>query len=299
MYYSITFESLADGQKKNTWDDWHLIPSAPPMVVPPEAFTNYVDIPGRKQGPLDLTEVLSDGPVLLNSEGSWELIWNEDYCPEMTRVQAFQTVLSFLHGKRFRITFEEDPGTSYIGRIQVGAPKPGNAYSTIELRYTIQPTTDAPLDVTAGNYTSNDGDLPWYSGAINQNASSGGSGSGSGSDNGGSSTPSTSTNKYNEGWNAAIASAGTAKVYYRTDGGELRTVNGQTTLTYAVEVLLYDNKPATKSGSTDYDNGWNAAVAGFSRVYAYAGTPDPERQDYNAVIVTGRVFKWKAPATKS
>lgn len=293
MYYSITFESLADGQKKNTWDDWHLIPSAPPMVVPPEAFTNYVDIPGRKQGPLDLTEVLSDGPVLLNSEGSWELIWNENYCPEMTRVQAFQTVLSFLHGKRFRITFEEDPGTSYIGRIQVGPPKPGNAYSTIELKYTIQPTTDAPLDVTAGNYTSNDGDLPWYSGAINRNAPSGGSGS----DSGGSSTPSTPTSEYNRGWNAAIDSVKPAKTYYRPKPSDPNKgyVQGST-IYYAVIVNLYDSKPSKKSGTTDYVKGWNDAVDGFKQILAYTGTPHD-----NLATVTGisSVMRYQAPATNS
>ena len=56
MYYSVTFENEA-GVKRNTWEDWHLIPMSPPMIAPFKPNYNYVDIPGRIEGPLDLTGV--------------------------------------------------------------------------------------------------------------------------------------------------------------------------------------------------------------------------------------------------
>ena len=272
--YSITFESLDTGLKKNTWEDWHLIPAAPPMVNPPEAYTNYVDIPGRKEGPLDLSEVLSEGPVFLNTEGSWDLIWSEEYCPDMTRVEAFRTVTQFLHGRRFRITFQEDPDTSYIGRIQVSDPKPGKAYSTITVNYIIQPTNDNPLDVDGSNYTSNSGEIPWYSGPINQNTSGGG-GSGSGSGSGGSGSGSTS--QYNNGWNACLDAA-TAGKYY---DGALKTIrNGDKWSVVLVRsggndgpvlVTAY-TLPTKHPGSGDYANGWNEALKHFVTKYYYTGT---------------------------
>lgn len=258
--YSITFESLDTGLKKNTWEDWHLIPAAPPMVNPPEAYTNYVDIPGRKEGPLDLSEVLSEGPVFLNTEGSWDLIWSEEYCPDMTRVEAFRTVTQFLHGRRFRITFQEDPDTSYIGRIQVSDPKPGNAYSTITVNYIIQPTNDNPLDVDGSNYTSNSGEIPWYSGPINQNTSGGGS---SGGGSGGSDSGSSKT-EYNKGWNEARSSAKGTYVYSGTVKAEYQGGSMIFYLENAKRVLRY-SKPAAKAATSQYGKGWNDFIAEMNK----------------------------------
>ena len=56
MYHSITFGD------KNTWDDWHLIPSKRPSFNPPNVKSQYVDIPGGN-GVLDLTESLTGYPL--------------------------------------------------------------------------------------------------------------------------------------------------------------------------------------------------------------------------------------------
>ena len=45
MYHSITFDN-----EKNTWDDWHLIPSSRPLVAPPSIKSNYVDVAGVDGG---------------------------------------------------------------------------------------------------------------------------------------------------------------------------------------------------------------------------------------------------------
>ena len=67
MYHSITFGD------KNTWDDWHLIPSTRPLVNPPSRKKNTVDIPGA-DGSLDLSNVVSGHPVYENRSGSFEFI---------------------------------------------------------------------------------------------------------------------------------------------------------------------------------------------------------------------------------
>ena len=53
MYHSITFDN-----EKNTWDDWQLIPSSRPLVVPPSSKANYVNVAG-----IDCGSDLSDYPT--------------------------------------------------------------------------------------------------------------------------------------------------------------------------------------------------------------------------------------------
>ena len=40
MYHSITFGS------KNTWEDWHLVPTSRPLFLPPKQKKSITDIPG-------------------------------------------------------------------------------------------------------------------------------------------------------------------------------------------------------------------------------------------------------------
>lgn len=135
MYYSVTFTNSA-GEKRNTWVDWKLISASPPMVEPPEVYTNYVDIPGRKEGPIDLSEVLSDGPVYQNSEGSWDFVsaMHSDNRPEL-----YLEMKAFLHGKSMRIELEEDPIHYYNGRIFLEKPRTGKGHNQYSLRYIISP----------------------------------------------------------------------------------------------------------------------------------------------------------------
>ena len=56
---------------KDSWKDWHLIPSSRPVFVMPEVKTNFVDIPGSDGG-IDLSEVLSGYPVYKNRNGSFK-----------------------------------------------------------------------------------------------------------------------------------------------------------------------------------------------------------------------------------
>lgn len=65
MYHSVFFGG------KNTWDDWHIVPSSRPVIKPPTKKTNYLDIPGA-DGNLDLSEALTGYPVYNNREGSIE-----------------------------------------------------------------------------------------------------------------------------------------------------------------------------------------------------------------------------------
>ena len=137
MYYSVTF-TRDDGQKKNTWEDWHLIPTTPPMVIPPEPDFNFVEIPGRKKGPLDITGVLNNGETTFkNSEGSWDFVRADD---EMERPALKREIRKFLHGGRMKVQFEEDPDYYWQGRFTVGETTTGKNATAITLEYIIEPT---------------------------------------------------------------------------------------------------------------------------------------------------------------
>ena len=56
MYHSITFGD------KNTFDDWHLIPTSRPVIAPPPFRSHTEDIPGGF-GSLDLSEALTGYPL--------------------------------------------------------------------------------------------------------------------------------------------------------------------------------------------------------------------------------------------
>jgi len=135
MYYSVTFTD-ANQVSKNTWADWHLIPMSPPMIAPPEVYTNYVEIPGRTNGPLDLSEALTNGPSYQNSEGSWDFILMDGY---QSRKDLYQELKDFLHGRKMRISLEEDEMHYYEGRIKISEPRTGNGNTQFSFDYVVSP----------------------------------------------------------------------------------------------------------------------------------------------------------------
>lgn len=147
MYYSITFENQA-GEKRNTWSDWKLIPSSPPMIEPPDPYMNYVEVPGRSLGPIDLSEVLGNGPSFNNSEGSWEFLSANEHD---NRPDFYLELKKFLHGRFMKIYLEEDPMHYYTGRISVEMPRTGKGQNQYSLKYTISPVRYL-LDGTRENF---------------------------------------------------------------------------------------------------------------------------------------------------
>ena len=135
MYYSITFINSSN-QQRNTWDDWHLIPSTPPMIEAPEPYANYAEVPGRIEGPIDLSETLTGGPSYQNSEGSWEFYLEEGF---YSRPELYQQLKSFLHGKQMKIILEEDSSHYYYGRITVSMPQTGKTNPVFTISYNVRP----------------------------------------------------------------------------------------------------------------------------------------------------------------
>ncbi len=144
MYHSITFEKAYAqlSVSKNTWDDWHLVPSSRPVVNPPSVKTKTVDIPGGN-GLIDLTESLSGYPTYNNRTGSIEFIVVNDFNwqnPDHEEwYKTYSDVMNFVHGKSLRMYLEDDKEYYYEGRFSVDSWKSDKNNSKISIKYDVSP----------------------------------------------------------------------------------------------------------------------------------------------------------------
>lgn len=135
MYHSITFGN------KNTWEDWHLVPSSRPVVNPPKPKTQYVDIPGA-DGSIDLTESLAGRPVFSDREGSFDFIVLNDFNIDnydYNWVDVYTSIMQYLHGRHMTMILEDDPNYYYEGRFTVNNWKSDANNSTITIDYVLSP----------------------------------------------------------------------------------------------------------------------------------------------------------------
>ena len=129
MYHSITFGD------KNTWDDWHLIPSKRPSFNPPTVKSQYVDIPGGN-GVLDLTESLTGYPLYNTRTGSWTFYVENGF---KSWDELYSEISNYLHGQKLRAILEDDPGFYYEGRFTVDEWNSDSWWSTITIGYDVYP----------------------------------------------------------------------------------------------------------------------------------------------------------------
>jgi len=129
LYHSITFGD------KNTWDDWHIVPSSRPVFNPPSLKRKLLDIPGA-DGSIDLSESLTGYPVYTNREGSLEFIVMNGY---KQWYQAYSDIMDYLHGKTMRAILEDDREYFYEGRFTINEWKSSKDWSRIVIDYDLGP----------------------------------------------------------------------------------------------------------------------------------------------------------------
>lgn len=131
---SKAYHSIVIGDK-NTWDDWHIVPTSRPLVNPPPVKKEYVNIPGRN-GSLDYTEVLAGEPLYDNRTGSWEFVVLNGY---QEWYVLYNSIMSYLHGKEFDIYLEDEPTYSYHGRLSLNEWRSEKDNSKITIDYNLEP----------------------------------------------------------------------------------------------------------------------------------------------------------------
>lgn len=133
--HSVTFGD------KNTWDDWHLIPSSRPMFAPPEVRSTTQTIPGM-QGVLDLSEVLTGYPLYDNRSGTMEFIVAPGY---KSWYETYSDIMNYLHGKKMEAYLSDDPYFKYEGRFAVNQWASEEKNSTITIEYSCYPFKMEPF----------------------------------------------------------------------------------------------------------------------------------------------------------
>ena len=121
---------------KNSWTDFHLVPTSRPVISLPTFKERYVDIPWRS-GVADLGSLLTGGPVYANRIGSIEFLVDLEQWPSWS--VAYSTILDHLHGQAMRMTLDDDPEFYYEGRFTVNQWESGASFSTIVIDYNLQP----------------------------------------------------------------------------------------------------------------------------------------------------------------
>ena len=138
MYHSVNFGD------KNTWDDWCIIPTSDPIIVPPSPKTNYVDVPGG-DGSLDMSEILTGYPVFSNREGSLSFVAmnrnasSQPECNPLKFRDLVAEIMDHLHGHKMRMILEDDPDYFYTGRFALESTNANINFNEIVIKYTLDP----------------------------------------------------------------------------------------------------------------------------------------------------------------
>lgn len=134
-YFNDLYFTDARDDVKNTWNDWHLVPTQRPSITPPEVKTKMVEIPGMN-GDLDLTESLTGYPAYNNREGSitFKIINDYEHWHEI-----YADMCSYLNGRVLYFAMEDDPAYFYHGRITVENYDSQKDNSEITINYVLDP----------------------------------------------------------------------------------------------------------------------------------------------------------------
>ena len=149
MYFSLTFGTGTS--TRNTWSNWNLIPDTPPIIPPPEPNRRMVDIPGRSEGPIDLSMYPFGKMTYQRITGSWTFLADPEQDPSV-RETLYNDMRQFLHGRTDRVIREEDTSHYYYGFFTVDAPRTGKGPLQIRVSYDLEPlrynVSDNSVDTT-------------------------------------------------------------------------------------------------------------------------------------------------------
>ena len=134
MYHSIIFENK-NGFHKNTWDDWHLIPTSKPFFNPPKTKEKYVELPGS-DNVIDLCDAIKGYPVYENRVGKFEFLVDNGHS---NFLDLYSEIEEWINGSKLKAILEDDPEFYYEGRFTLDEPKCDEHWNYITIRYNTKP----------------------------------------------------------------------------------------------------------------------------------------------------------------
>lgn len=149
--HSITFveydkSSAEIISRKNTWTDFHLVPTERPMIGVPSPKYTLVPIPGTNKI-FDATDYMPGGLTFSRRTGQWS--FNVDNEQWESWYDAKNALEYFINGKRLYCVLADDPNTYYLGTFIASGWDDGEEYSQVTISYEIdyEPVGDSDEDL--------------------------------------------------------------------------------------------------------------------------------------------------------
>lgn len=120
--------------EKHSFNDFGLILSSK-VISPPEPQLKKVSVPLR-DGSIDLTESLTDD-IKFNDRTITLTFSVVDPMSEWTA--KISKIENYLHGKRLKVIFDDDPAFYYVGRVSVNQWSSQKNIGTIVIECTVEP----------------------------------------------------------------------------------------------------------------------------------------------------------------
>lgn len=127
---------------KHTYWDWGLLLREHPVVSPPVPKTKLVEVPGS-DGHIDLSEVLT-GQIhyeMREITCKFTMMAARDRWPSL-----YSEILNFLHGKRMKITLDNEQDFYYTGRVEISEWNPGQTVAELTIKATVSPFKTSCFD---------------------------------------------------------------------------------------------------------------------------------------------------------
>lgn len=161
--HSIEFLRLdgSSNEWKNTWDDFHLVPTSRPYIANPDPKYQIVQLPNMNDR-IDITNRLPEGILYGMRTGEWEFLIDHEKWSSWS--DCYRALVQYFHGFRFAVNLTDrenaDEQKAYVGRLVIRSYSPGNDYSKIIIQYQLEKDLSNNYTVPHWEPLEPDPDLP-------------------------------------------------------------------------------------------------------------------------------------------
>ena len=121
---------------KHSYRTWKMLLASNPVISPPKAKTKLIQVPGTNTV-IDLTESLTGGEVKYEPRTihcTFYVVGGRQKWPSV-----YSAVLNEVHGKRMKISTDDDPNYYFEGRVAVNEFDSNRSNATIVITAEVEP----------------------------------------------------------------------------------------------------------------------------------------------------------------
>lgn len=142
--HEVTFE--INGEVKNSYNDWHLVPTLRPFIAPPTVQDFSTEISARMGGKIDYYKSIINYPIYNNRTGTLEFLIDHENPDYHIWHFTYDQIMNFLHGKYGKMVLLDQPDYYYEGRFTVDTFASNSDWSTITIAYDVWPMKKSIID---------------------------------------------------------------------------------------------------------------------------------------------------------